>query len=107
MFRKGYCHRSAPAPVERLPPTVTIRCLSPIAHIVTDAATRPHRPPGGRPAQPGYRDGVPFVAAAVSPHPPILVPELAGRASVELDDLRQALSTALDRLYATEPDLLV
>jgi hypothetical protein len=50
---------------------------------------------------------VPFVAAAVSPHPPLLIPEMAGRASPELDDLRAALSIALDLVFATAPDLLV
>jgi hypothetical protein len=47
---------------------------------------------GGRPRPP--------VAAAVLPHPPLLVPELAGGAAGELDPLRaacrQALSTVLD-----------
>jgi hypothetical protein len=32
---------------------------------------------------------------------------MAGRASGELDDLRRALSAALDRIYAAAPDLLV
>jgi hypothetical protein len=42
----------------------------------------------------------PRVAAAILPHPPLLVPELAGGAAGELDSLRaacrQALSTVLD-----------
>jgi hypothetical protein len=43
---------------------------------------------------------MPPVAAAVLPHPPLLVPELAGAAAAELDPLRaacrQALTTVLD-----------
>ncbi|HEX6967483.1 MAG TPA: class III extradiol dioxygenase subunit B-like domain-containing protein [Micromonosporaceae bacterium] len=44
-----------------------------------------------------------MVAAAVCPHPPVLVPELAGRAAAELDDLRAACRTAIARLLAAEP----
>jgi hypothetical protein len=38
------------------------------------------------------------VAAAVCPHPPLLVPEVATGAAPELDDLRAACLTAIDRL---------
>ncbi|ONI72191.1 hypothetical protein BWI15_19165 [Kribbella sp. ALI-6-A] len=38
------------------------------------------------------------VAAAVCPHPPVLVPEVATGAAPELDDLRAACLTAIDRL---------
>ncbi|WP_432939792.1 class III extradiol dioxygenase subunit B-like domain-containing protein [Kribbella sp. CA-253562] len=38
------------------------------------------------------------VAAAVCPHPPLLVPEVASGAAPELDDLRAACLTAIDRL---------
>jgi hypothetical protein len=41
---------------------------------------------------------VPLVAAAVCPHPPIIVPELAGAAAHELDSLREACDAALTRL---------
>ncbi|PZG00313.1 hypothetical protein C1I99_09880 [Micromonospora deserti] len=42
---------------------------------------------------------MPLVAAAVCPHPPLLVPELAGAAAGELDDLRAACAAAVARLY--------
>jgi hypothetical protein len=41
---------------------------------------------------------VPVVAAAVCPHPPILVPELAFGAATELDPLRAACLAAIDLL---------
>ncbi|MBQ1026657.1 class III extradiol dioxygenase subunit B-like domain-containing protein [Micromonospora sp. C95] len=41
---------------------------------------------------------MPLVAAAVCPHPPLLVPEIAGAAASELDDLRTACDTAVARL---------
>ncbi len=49
---------------------------------------------------------MPLVAAAVCPHPPVIVPELAGAAAVELDDLRTACDVAVGRLLAAEPDLV-
>jgi len=50
---------------------------------------------------------MPVVAAAVCPHPPLLIPELAAGAAGELDDLRAACFAALDGLAAAEPDELV
>ncbi|MEH0936748.1 class III extradiol dioxygenase subunit B-like domain-containing protein [Micromonospora psammae] len=50
---------------------------------------------------------VPLVAAAVCPHPPMIVPELAGAAAPELDDLRTAADAAVTRLLDTRPDCLV
>jgi hypothetical protein len=50
---------------------------------------------------------VPVVAAAVCPHPPLLVPALAGGAAAELDDLRAACSAALDALATAQPAALV
>lgn len=47
-----------------------------------------------------------LVAAAVCPHPPILVPELAGGAASELDPLRAACDTALGRVCTARPDHL-
>ncbi|MGN9776687.1 class III extradiol dioxygenase subunit B-like domain-containing protein [Micromonospora sp. H33] len=44
---------------------------------------------------------MPLVAAAVCPHPPLLVPEVAGAAAPELDDLRAACDAAVARLYAS------
>ncbi|MEU8261148.1 class III extradiol dioxygenase subunit B-like domain-containing protein [Micromonospora sp. NPDC048999] len=44
---------------------------------------------------------MPLVAAAVCPHPPLIVPELAGAAAGELDDLRAACDVAVARLYAS------
>ncbi|MDG4792377.1 class III extradiol dioxygenase subunit B-like domain-containing protein [Micromonospora sp. WMMD1082] len=41
---------------------------------------------------------MPLVAAAVCPHPPLLVPEIAGAAAPELDDLRAACDAAVARL---------
>ncbi|MGC4852555.1 class III extradiol dioxygenase subunit B-like domain-containing protein [Micromonospora sp. DT4] len=50
---------------------------------------------------------MPLVAAAVCPHPPLLVPEVAGAAARELDDLRAACDLAVRRLLATAPDAVV
>lgn len=41
---------------------------------------------------------MPVVAAAVCPHPPLLVPEVASGAAPELDDLRAACLTAIESL---------
>ncbi|WP_410820846.1 hypothetical protein [Micromonospora sp. 050-3] len=54
-----------------------------------------------------YGGRVPLVAAAVCPHPPLLVPEVAGAAAPELDDLRAACDTSVRRLLATDPDIVV
>ncbi|MGC4756369.1 hypothetical protein [Micromonospora trifolii] len=54
-----------------------------------------------------YGGRVPLVSAAVCPHPPLLVPEVAGAAAPELDDLRAACDTAVRRLLATDPDIVV
>ncbi|MEV4500030.1 class III extradiol dioxygenase subunit B-like domain-containing protein [Micromonospora arborensis] len=54
-----------------------------------------------------YGDQVPLVAAAVCPHPPLLVPEVAGSTAPELDDLRVACDTAVRRLLAAEPDTVL
>ncbi|MGH8971506.1 MAG: hypothetical protein ACRDV1_16320 [Actinomycetes bacterium] len=48
-----------------------------------------------------------LVSAAVCPHPPLLVPELAAGAAAELDDLRSACAEAIGGLVASRPDLLV
>jgi hypothetical protein len=48
-----------------------------------------------------------LVSAAVCPHPPLLVPQLAGSAAARLDDLRAACVAAIDAVRATEPELLV
>jgi hypothetical protein len=53
----------------------------------------------GRTGWPRYRERVSLVAAAVCPHPPLIVPELAGAAAGELDDLRAACDAAVTRLY--------
>ncbi|RAO14119.1 hypothetical protein MED15_04466 [Micromonospora noduli] len=50
---------------------------------------------------------MPLVAAAVCPHPPLLVPEVAGSAAPELDDLRAACDAAVRRLLAPDPDIVV
>jgi len=48
-----------------------------------------------------------LVAAAVCPHPPVLVPELAAGAAAELDGLRAACDTAVASLLEVEADLLL
>lgn len=48
-----------------------------------------------------------LVAAAVCPHPPLLVPQAASGAAGELDDLRAACDRAVAALLAAAPDLLV
>ncbi|MEZ0072231.1 class III extradiol dioxygenase subunit B-like domain-containing protein [Planotetraspora sp. GP83] len=48
-----------------------------------------------------------LVAAAVCPHPPLILPELAGAAAFELDDLRAACDSAIRSLVEARPDLLV
>jgi hypothetical protein len=48
-----------------------------------------------------------LVAAAVCPHPPLLVPELAAGAAGELDRLRTACDGAVSALLAVDTDLLV
>jgi hypothetical protein len=48
-----------------------------------------------------------LVAAAVCPHPPLLVPGVGAGASAELDDLRVACHAAVATLVAADPDLLV
>jgi hypothetical protein len=46
---------------------------------------------------------VPLLAAAVLPHPPLIVPEIAAGAAAELDDLRAACDAAVSRVLAAEP----
>jgi hypothetical protein len=48
-----------------------------------------------------------IVAAAVCPHPPVLVPELAAGAASELDDVRSAALESVRELVATGPDRAV
>ncbi|MEV7007909.1 hypothetical protein [Streptosporangium sp. NPDC051022] len=48
-----------------------------------------------------------LAAAAVCPHPPLLVPELAGAAAPELDELRAACAAALGALGDAAPDAIV
>ncbi|MER7415638.1 class III extradiol dioxygenase subunit B-like domain-containing protein [Micromonospora peucetia] len=50
---------------------------------------------------------MPLVAAAVCPHPPLIVPELAGAAAPELDELRAACDAAVAGLLAAEPEVIV
>jgi hypothetical protein len=50
---------------------------------------------------------VPIVAAAVCPHPPLLIPEVATGAAAELDHLRDACTAAIDELAAARPDALL
>ncbi|GLW97949.1 class III extradiol dioxygenase subunit B-like domain-containing protein [Microtetraspora sp. NBRC 16547] len=48
-----------------------------------------------------------LVAAAVCPHPPLIVPEFAGSAASELDPLRTACASAVRSLVRSEPDQIV
>ncbi|MDQ4008457.1 MAG: hypothetical protein M3211_10220, partial [Actinomycetota bacterium] len=48
-----------------------------------------------------------FAAAAVCPHPPLLVPAVARGAAPELDDLRAACTAAITAMLETEPDAVV
>lgn len=48
-----------------------------------------------------------LVAAAVCPHPPLLVPGVGAGASGELDGLRAACDAAVDGLVAAAPDVVV
>ncbi|GHE28515.1 hypothetical protein GCM10017673_33630 [Streptosporangium violaceochromogenes] len=48
-----------------------------------------------------------LVAAAVCPHPPLLIPTLAGAAAPELDGLRTACSRAVGALRDARPDAIV
>lgn len=48
-----------------------------------------------------------LVAAAVCPHPPLLVPGVGAGASGELEELRAACDAAVRALAETRPDLLV
>jgi hypothetical protein len=48
-----------------------------------------------------------LVAAAVCPHPPLLVPEIAAGAATETEDLSQACRTAVGRLYDASAEHLV
>jgi hypothetical protein len=50
---------------------------------------------------------VPLVAAAVCPHPPLIVPEIAAGAAAEADDLRKACDMAVARLYASGAQTIV
>jgi hypothetical protein len=50
---------------------------------------------------------VPLVAAAVCPHPPLIVPEVAAGAAAELDDLRAACDGAVARLAASGAQTVV
>lgn len=50
---------------------------------------------------------MPLVAAAVCPHPPLLVPEVAGAAAGELDHLRAACDDAVAGLLAADPEAIV
>lgn len=48
-----------------------------------------------------------LVAAAVLPHPPLLIPPVASGAAAELDELRGACRLALAQMLAADPDEVV
>ena len=47
-----------------------------------------------------------LIAAAVCPHPPLLVPEAACGAAAELDEMRAACDAAVAVLAAADPDVI-
>lgn len=55
----------------------------------------------------GYGGSVPAVVAVVCPHPPLLVPAMAGQAAWELTELRSTCDAAVNELWAAEPDQIV
>lgn len=93
---------TATCPQCRRPPPAARCCRA-------SGATGPIRSPGrSRAGRRGrYRCLVPLVAAAVCPHPPLLVPELAGAAAPELAELRDACAAAVAGLLAADPDELL
>jgi len=48
-----------------------------------------------------------FVAGAVCPHPPLIVPQVARGAASELDDLRTACRAAIKTIVAAAPDMII
>lgn len=48
-----------------------------------------------------------LVAAAVCPHPPAVIPDLASGSAGELDELREACAEAIESVGAAAPDVLV
>jgi hypothetical protein len=48
-----------------------------------------------------------LVAAAVCPHPPLIIPTAAGGAAAELDGLRAACVTAVGRLFSAGADAIM
>ncbi len=48
-----------------------------------------------------------LVAAAICPHPPLIVPAVAGGAAAELDDLRAACDAAVAQMLDADPGLVV
>ena len=48
-----------------------------------------------------------MIAAAVCPHPPVLVPEVASGAAPELADLRAACAEAIEHLVSGGPDRIM
>jgi hypothetical protein len=48
-----------------------------------------------------------FVAGAVCPHPPLIVPEVARGAAPELEELRIACRTAIKTIVAADPEVIV
>ena len=55
----------------------------------------------------GYGEVVPLVAAAICPHPPLLVPSIAAGAAAELDHLRAACAAAVEEVFQAGPDAIV
>jgi hypothetical protein len=47
-----------------------------------------------------------LVAAAICPHPPLLVPELAAGAAGEMDDVRRGCADAVAAVWSARPDVV-
>ncbi len=76
--------------------TVTIRCPARLRGRATASAGVAR-----------YGRSVPLVAAAVCPHPPLIVPEIATGAAAETEQLRAACDAAVTRLLAAGPNTIL
>ena len=94
-------HRRSPRPCGATP-ALTPLTGAHMSHCTASGcaglATHRRGPPIGAP---GYGRAVPVLAAAFCPHPPLLVPELAGAAAPELDALRRAATRRWPRSRRT------
>jgi hypothetical protein len=59
------------------------------------------------PDEPPVSDGLPTVAVAFCPSPPLLLPDVEGRPAPETVGLRRACDEAVDRMLAQRPEVVV